>query len=82
MDVVEKYPWSGESVVHPRRDKRRGTHTAHVTRTERGPCIICTWEDPYGGDCTDTFELSPDGGTLTQHTDMSIRGSGRRTQYK
>jgi hypothetical protein len=35
-----QYPWSGESVVHPRRDKRRGTHTAHVTRTERGPCIM------------------------------------------
>jgi hypothetical protein len=46
------------------------------------PSRSCTWEDPYGGDCTDTFELSPDGGTLTQHTDMSIRGSGRRTQYK
>lgn len=42
----------------------------------------CEWEDPYGGQCTDTFELSPCGTTLTQHTDMTIRSSGRRTQYR
>lgn len=83
MDVIEQYPWSGDKVVHPRRDKRRGQHTAHVVRTEAGhPCIVCSWEDPYGGDCTDTFELSTSGDTLMQHTDMSIRSNGRRTQYK
>ena len=46
------------------------------------PCR-CTWEDPYGGTCADTFELSPCGGTLTQHTDMAIRArGGERSQYK
>ena len=45
------------------------------------PCR-CTWEDPYGGTSNDTFELSPCGGTLTQHSDMVIRASGERTQYK
>lgn len=42
----------------------------------------CTWEDPYGGECTDTFVLSECGGVLTQFTSMSIRSSGRSTQYK
>ncbi|KAL4855955.1 hypothetical protein ACK3TF_003712 [Chlorella vulgaris] len=82
MDVIEKYPWTGEAVEHPRRDKRRGTHTAFVERTERGPCITASWQDPFGGDCTDTFELSADGSTLTQYTDMTIRSSGRHAAYK
>lgn len=42
----------------------------------------CTWDNPYGGQCWDTFELSPDGGRLTQHTEMTIRDSGRSTRYK
>ena len=41
-----------------------------------------SWGEPYGGDCDDTFHLSPDGNTLTQHTDMVQRSSGVRTQYK
>ncbi|PSC68224.1 poly-glutamine tract-binding [Micractinium conductrix] len=82
LDVVERYPWSGATVAHPRRDKRRGQHTAHVERTERGPCIVATWGEPYGGECRDTFELSPDGQVLTQHTEMSIASSGRFTTYK
>lgn len=99
-----------QTVEHPRRDKRRGKHTAFVRRSEEGhPCIVlvvgagpldaccscggwprgaglvegcsgagahvlrhaahpapcsCTWGDPYGGECTDTFELAGD--TLTQ----------------
>lgn len=36
---LPQYPWSGEEVVHARRDKRRGSHRGRVTRTERGPCI-------------------------------------------
>lgn len=36
-----QYPWTGEAVEHPRRDKRRGKHTAHVERTPEGhPCIV------------------------------------------
>ncbi|PRW45614.1 hypothetical protein C2E21_6092 [Chlorella sorokiniana] len=83
MDVVEKYPWNGETVDHPRRDKRKGRHRAHVARSEAGePCIICEWEDPFGGRCTDTFSLSNCGLVLTQTTDMSIKATGRRTLYK
>ena len=37
MDVVEKYPWTGETVIHKRRDKRKGTHTGNVQRTNEGP---------------------------------------------
>lgn len=37
MDVVEEYPWTGEMVVHNRRDKRQGTHTGKVVMTEQGP---------------------------------------------
>ena len=28
------------------------------------------------------FELSPDGGTLTQHTEMVAAATGQRLQYK
>ena len=67
---------------HPRRDKRRGRHSAHVERSGQGPRIVCTWGEPHGGDCTDTFSLSEDGGTVTQWTEMAIRGTGRSTKYK
>ena len=113
MDVVERYPWTGEAVLHPRRDKRRGEgvvgrrcasspllrpptlfppppppagagmHSAHVERAEDGsPRIVCTWTDPLGGVCTDTFVLSSDGTTLTQVTYMRMSGSGRSTEYR
>lgn len=36
-----QYPWTGETVEHPRRDKRHGRHTAFVKRTSEGhPCIV------------------------------------------
>ena len=36
-----QYPWSGVTVEHPRRDKRKGRHRAHVARSESGdPCIM------------------------------------------
>lgn len=35
-----RYPWSGEVVLHNRRDKRRGQHRGSVSRTgEGGGCI-------------------------------------------
>ena len=45
------------------------------------PCSAA-WGEPYGGDCDDTFHLSPDGNTLTQDTNMVQRTTGKRTQYK
>ena len=36
---VESYPWSGETVKHKRRDKRRGIHTGQVVRTPTGAAI-------------------------------------------
>ncbi|KAK9808804.1 hypothetical protein WJX72_004024 [[Myrmecia] bisecta] len=82
MDVVERYPWDGAEVQHSRRDKRKGHHQGKVVRTAEGPSIQVRWENPYGGECADTFELSQDGRTLTQWTDMLIRDSQRRCQYK
>lgn len=84
LQVVERYPWSGEPVPHKRRDRRRGQHLGYVSRAEDGvsPRITCTWQDPYGGECCDTFVLSEDGQRLTQITDMSVHGSGRRTVYR
>ncbi len=37
MDVVEQYPWSGETVEHSRRDKRPGRHFGRVVKSEEGP---------------------------------------------
>ncbi|KAL4445837.1 hypothetical protein ABPG77_009036 [Micractinium sp. CCAP 211/92] len=82
MDTVEEYSWDGQDVEHPRRDKRHGMHTGHVTRTEQGPCIDVVWGEPHAGHGSDTFQLSPDGDTLTQQTVMVGTASGRRVQYK
>eukprot|EP00891_Asterochloris_glomerata_P008731 jgi/Astpho2/8731/Aster-x1541 len=83
MDVAEKYPWNGEEVQHSRRDKRRGHHFGRVVRNEGGsPCIQVRWENPFGGTCADTFELSSDNSTLTQHTDMVIADTGQQVKYK
>ncbi len=40
------------------------------------------WDDPYGGVCRDEFVLGEGGHSLTQLSDMTIRGSGRRCQYR
>lgn len=75
LDVEEEYPWTGEDVVHRRRDKRRGTHTGRVCRTDNGfPCIMVRWNDPYGGTCVDTFELvdGSHGRELKQSTNMIV----------
>ena len=81
LDVVERYPWDGAEVLHARRDKRRGTHRGRFVRSPAGPRIEVEWEDPYGGECADTFTLSPDGESLSQVTEMRIRGTGRQTTY-
>lgn len=39
MDVVERYPWTGEEKQHSRRDKRPGHHTGRVVLTYKGPSI-------------------------------------------
>ncbi|KAL6771910.1 hypothetical protein ACKKBG_A28250 [Auxenochlorella protothecoides x Auxenochlorella symbiontica] len=76
LDVRERYPWSGEPVDHPRRDKRRGKHTAYVKRTDQGPTVYVKWDDPMGGTCSDHFRLTGYGDTLEQHSEMTI---GERT---
>ena len=40
------------------------------------------WDEPYGGECTDVFVLGDGGFSLTQLSDMTIRGSGRRCKYR
>jgi hypothetical protein len=87
MDVVERYPWTGETVAHSRRDKRRGQHHAKVYRLETGefagaPVIEATWEAPLGGWCSDTFLLLDNGNTLEQITEMKMSESGKSCKYK
>lgn len=77
LDVEEEYPWTGDEVAHHRRDKRRGKHTGRVCRTDSGfPRIMVRWSDPYGGTCTDTFELVKGSGgmEMKQSTMMVVRG--------
>lgn len=83
MDVVEEYPWGdSKPVVHRRRDKRKGTHVGSVRTGEDGhPQIVVTWDDPFGGVCSDTFVLSKDGMELKQVTKMEIVASRKRTKY-
>ncbi|GMH33940.1 hypothetical protein BSKO_01774 [Bryopsis sp. KO-2023] len=81
LDIVETYSWTGEEVEHPRRDKRYGRHLACVVSTAKGPTIKSRWGNPYRGWCTDTFDLSEDGLTLTVRTHMEIVDSGRKCDY-
>mmetsp|Transcript_47411 Transcript_47411/g.119998 ORF Transcript_47411/g.119998 Transcript_47411/m.119998 type:complete len:232 (-) Transcript_47411:47-742(-) len=81
LDVVERYPKSGESVVHKRRDKRGGSHTGVVVQTAEGPSIQVEWSEPYAGWCSDTFTLSEGGRRLTVSTLMRM-SSGREVSYK
>ena len=39
MDVVERYPWTGEEKQHSRRDKRAGHHNGRIVKTDKGPSI-------------------------------------------
>lgn len=81
LDVLECYPWTGEEILHSRRDKRKGVHKGCVSSTTEGPCINVSWENPFGGTCSDTFALSEDELTLTVKTKMHIRDSGRSCTY-
>ena len=48
------------------------------------PLLCCSvrWGEPYAGEGSDTFELSPDGTTLTQHTEMVSAATGQCLRYK
>ncbi|KAK9862509.1 hypothetical protein WJX84_002777 [Apatococcus fuscideae] len=81
MDVVERYSWSGDITEHKRRDKRRGIHRGRVSLTESGPQISVEWDDPFGGRCLDTFQVSDDNQTLTQLTEMTMQ-SGKTCMYR
>ena len=83
MDVVEEYSWSSdEEILHGRRDKRRGYHRGRVLRNDNGyPCIAVSWDEPFSGKCTDTFEIvHPSGDATTgpmelkQTTVMTVHG--------
>lgn len=39
------------------------------------------WNDPFGGHCSDTFQVSADNQTLTQVTEMTMR-SGKACTYR
>lgn len=45
-------------------------------------CGRVTWDNPYGGVCSDLFQLSEDGHTLTQVSNMTINDTGRTTVYR
>lgn len=81
LDVVERYPKTGDSVSHSRRDKRRGSHSGAVVQTEEGPSIQVQWGEPYSGWCSDTFTLSEDGTRMTVSTLMKM-STGREVTYK
>lgn len=40
------------------------------------------WDNPHGGVCDDTFELSEDGSQLVQGTNMVIRDTQLHVDYK
>ena len=81
MDIVERYAWSGDVCIHPRRDKRSGHHSGLVERTVEGyPCIFLSWGEPYAGSGSDIFKLSEDGNTLEQLSTMKLI-TGEETQY-
>ena len=83
LDLVETYPWTGEQVRLPRRDKRRGKHSGRVLRlAEDQVCIEAKWEDPIGGFCVETFILSSDGSTLEQISDMKLDKTGEGCKYR
>jgi hypothetical protein len=75
MDVVEEYSWSSdEEILHGRRDKRRGYHRGRVLRNENGfPCIAVSWDDPFSGKCTDTFEIVHPSGDATTGGPMELK---------
>ena len=53
----------------------------YPSATHGGACSV-EWDEPYGGECTDVFVLGDGGYSLTQLSDMLIRGSGRRCKYR
>ena len=71
-----------QDVPQKRRDKRKGCHVGHVERTPEGPAIKIQWEDPYGGECVDTFILSESGAEMTQITEMFFRGTQEYVNLK
>lgn len=40
------------------------------------------WENPYGGECADTFVLSDSGNEMTQITEMLFRDTQERVNLK
>ena len=40
------------------------------------------WDNPYGGECADTFVLSASGNEMTQVTEMHFRDTQERVNIK
>ena len=90
MDVKETYQWNVPS-SHPRRDKRKGRHTGTAYIKYSTPLTTATpidsltvdveFDNPYGGWCTDSFQLTDDGTVLRVQTDMKMKESGKKVSY-
>ena len=74
------YPKSGETRQFNRRDLRRGKHTGKTMTDEFGNQMIeCTWSDPLGGRCVDTFVLDNGGSSLNVNTVISLNNGDECT---
>lgn len=58
--VVERYPWTGATSLHKRRDLRRGKHRGRVRLHDGHVLLLLEWEDPFGGVNEDDFYLVKD----------------------
>ena len=70
-----------ENLYCPRSCGGSACRVAACASAHRGARSV-EWDEPYGGECTDVFVLGVGGFSLTQLSDMTIRGSGHRCKYR
>jgi len=75
LKITERYPLTGAPVEHRRRDLRSGRAAGSTVLLDDGRLrTTLIWEGAKPGSGTDTYEVSPDGKTLTVASFLKVEG--------
>mmetsp|Transcript_14375 Transcript_14375/g.34044 ORF Transcript_14375/g.34044 Transcript_14375/m.34044 type:complete len:255 (-) Transcript_14375:193-957(-) len=76
ISITEKYGYDGGEYVCSRRDNRSGKHIGRIVESTPTKVVLkITWDDPYGGEMYETFELLGDG-RLKQTNKIKVNQDG------
>lgn len=73
VSIKERYGFDGSVAACSRRDKRWGKHKGRIVKASEDKVVLdITWDDPHGGQLTETFEVDKSGDKMTQTSEIFV----------